>query len=292
MRVSFILIALLPIFFAIFMFCINPLGEAQRLILEERFDDAIKLLDKAKKNPLLSLDPRIYIASASAKRQKKDIEGALSEIDIALEIRGKYPLLWGYKGFLVEHKILTDIRYEEALCEIEKSNYDLALVALDLALKEEIDPDILYQRALVHEYLENYREAEADFKLAIEKNLEASKKELAMHNRALYFIRRGQIDLAIIDLKAGTDQSFCSEAYCALATIYIQREEYDEAIRYLNKSLEKDKDSLSFRLRALAFTKKEEWQKALEDLDQVLKMEPENEAAKKDRQMVLKALKR
>lgn len=290
-RIVFILSALSPLLFSIYLILVNPLGVVDKLAEEERYDEALQLLQKSREIPFLKEDPRIYLASAEMKRRKNEIGQALGDLAKALEIVNKYPLLWKYKGFPAEHNLICDIRYEEALCSLQAKNYDSALSSLELALKEDLDPEILYQKALVHEYLGENQAAEADYRQAIEKSIEPAKKETALHNRAKYFIKHNLKELAIIDLKAALDQFECSEASCDLGKIYLEEDQLENAIDYLSRSLDKDENVIALRLRALAYTRQEKWDKALQDINRALTIQPENQAAQKDKQMIEKGLK-
>ncbi|MCW5822341.1 MAG: tetratricopeptide repeat protein [Cyanobacteria bacterium TGS_CYA1] len=289
-RLLFISTALLPVFFSIYLALINPEKQVENLVLQSKLDEALACLEKSKKNVFLRNDPRIFLAAASVLRQKKEYKPALNELSKALDITQRFPLLWTFKGFACEHKLLADIYYQEALCYLELNDHETALGALDDALKIEIDSDALYQRALVLEYLGNLQGAESDLKMAIEKSIEPAKKELALHNRADYFIRQKQKDLAIIDYKAGLAQFECAQAYCELGRLALQDSLYDQAIEYFSKSINKEETVNALRLRALTHTKIEEWKEAETDLDKALKLEPENALAKEERQNVHKML--
>lgn len=249
------------------------------------------MLDKAMQNPLLKNDPRVLLVKASVLRQKKDFKASLKEVQAALAIHKKYPLLWAYKSFGVEHMLLSDIYYQEALCYIELNDQETALKALDDAISVEIDPETLYQRALVLEYLGEFRDAEADFKLAIEKTIDPVKKEVALHNRADYFLRQNKNDLATIDFKAALSQNECADALFQLGRLALSNELYDQASDYFNKSIEKEETVKALRLRALTHSKKEEWHEAKSDLDKALKLEPDNKLVQTERENVIKVLK-
>jgi tetratricopeptide (TPR) repeat protein len=289
-RLLFILSALLPIFFSIYLALINPEKQVENLVLQSKLDEAISVLDKAKQNPFLKNDPRILLVTASVLREKKDFKASLKEVQAALAIHKKYPLLWAYKSFGVERLLLSDIYYQEALCYLDLNDQETALKALDDSLNVEVDPQTLYQRALVLEYLGEYRDAEADLKLAIEKSIDPVKKELALHNRADYFLRQKKNDLATIDFKAALSQNECSEALFQLGRLALSSELYDQAIEYFNKSIEKEETVKALRLRALTHTKKEEWHEAKSDLDKALKLEPDNKLVQIERENVLKAI--
>jgi tetratricopeptide (TPR) repeat protein len=269
---------------------INPEKQVENLVLQSKLDEAISVLDKAKQNPFLKNDPRILLVTASVLREKKDFKASLKEVQAALAIHKKYPLLWAYKSFGVERLLLSDIYYQEALCYLDLNDQETALKALDDSLNVEVDPQTLYQRALVLEYLGEYRDAEADLKLAIEKSIDPVKKELALHNRADYFLRQKKNDLATIDFKAALSQNECSEALFQLGRLALSSELYDQAIEYFNKSIEKEETVKALRLRALTHTKKEEWHEAKSDLDKALKLEPDNKLVQIERENVLKAI--
>jgi len=279
-----------PIFFSIYLALVNPEKQVENLVLQSKLDEALKVIDQSMKNPFFQNDPRILVIRASVLRQKKDYKGALDDIHKALRVHKKSPYLWEYKGFGVERKILADIFYQEALCYLQLEDQETALKALDDALSVEVDPETLYQRALVLEYLEQFSAAESDLKLAIEKSIEPSKKELALHNRADYFLRRKRNDFATIDFQAGIAQNECAIAYIQLGRISLGDELYDRAIDYFSKSIKMEESVQALRLRALAYIKKEEFEKAKSDLDKALKLEPENATVKKERENVLKTL--
>ncbi len=289
-RLLFISSALLPIFFSIYLALINPEKQVENLVLQSKLDEALKVLDKARQNPFLKNDPRILLVKASVLRQKKDFKASLDQVKAALAIHKKYPLLWAYKSFGVERLLLSDIYYQEALCYLDLNDQETALKALDDALSVEIDPETLYQRALVLEYLGNFRDAESDFKLAIEKTVDPVKKEVALHNRADYFLRQKKKDLATIDFKAALSQNECAEALFQLGRIALADEFYDQAIEYFDKSIAKEESVKAFRLRALTHTKKEEWQEAKSDLDKAIKLDPDNKLVQTERENVIKTL--
>lgn len=280
----------MPIFFSIYLALINPEKQVENLVLQSKLDEALACLAQSKKNIFFQNDPRIFLIEASVLRQKKEYRQALHALEKALNITQRFPLLWTFKGFANEHKMLADIYYQEALCYLELNDQETALGALDDALKIEIDPDALYQRALVLEYLGNLQGAENDLKMAIEKSIEPAKKELALHNRADYFLRQRHKDLAIIDYKAGIAQFECAQAYCELGRLALQENLYDQAIEYFSKSINKEETVNALRLRALTHTKLEEWKEAETDLDKALKLEPQNALAKIERQNVHKVL--
>ncbi|QQR58382.1 MAG: tetratricopeptide repeat protein [Candidatus Melainabacteria bacterium] len=281
----------MPIFFSIYLALINPEKQVENLVLQSKLDEALKVLDRAKQNPFLKNDPRIILVTASVLRQKKDFKAALEQVKAALAIHKKFPFLWAYKSFGVERLLLSDIFYQEALCYIELNDQETALKALDDAINVEVDPETLYQRALVLEYLGEFRDAEADLKLAIEKAIDPVKKEVALHNRADYFLRQKKNDLAIIDFKAALSQNECADAFFQLGRLALQDELYDQAIEYLNKSIEKEESVKALRLRALTHIKKEEWQEAKSDLDKAIKLEPDNKLVQTERENVIKTLK-
>lgn len=289
-RLLFISTALLPVFFSIYVALINPVKQVENLVLQSKLDEALSVLNQSQKNFFFKNDPRILLARAGVLRRKKLFKQALDNVQAAIKAVQDFPLLWTFRGFGVEHKLLADLYYEEALCYLELNDQETALKALDDSCKIEIDPEVLYQRALVLEYLGDFKAAEQDLKLAIEKSIEPVKKEIALHNRANYFIRQKQKDLAIIDYKAAIVQNECAEAYLELARLSLKDELYDQAIEYLSKSLDKEETISALRLRALAYTKKDEWNEAKSDLDKALKLEPNNNLVQKERDNVVKML--
>jgi tetratricopeptide (TPR) repeat protein len=93
--------------------------------------------------------------------------------------------------------------------------------------------------------------------------------------RARTFIRMGQYDDAIGDLKAVVDLNpRSSPAYDNLGWLFMRRNKYDESLTYLNKSIElKPDNAWAHYMRSRIFFKKGDLQKALENAKTACKLD-------------------
>jgi len=168
--------------------------------------------------------PTHYFKNASAKFSLKDFNGAITDINKAIELQNDY----------------TEAYYVRAICNGELGNIEIAAVDFDKVLS--LDPnfqDAYVNRAFyVKEPQKDYEGALADYNKFIEINTEGS-NAFAYNNRGFVKYNMGNYSEALDDinksLKIDNQNSY---AYKNRALIYIAMDSLEIACISLNKAIE------------------------------------------------------
>lgn len=269
---------------------LHPCEQAKGMEAKGDFGKAIDVYSKALDNPYYAIDPTIYFERGYCKRKAGDYTGAIADLEKALEIRRKYPLMWGFKGLGVDHYLDYRFYVELGRCHSDAGDLPMAIKNFENAMKIESCPDVYQALASAHEKNKQIDEAEANHKEAIGLAYSSSDKERAMHLRALFYWRNNKRNEALKDLNAAVGQSFCAEAYTDRGYIFNEQGQYKNAIEDFTKSINDVKKERAFHGRAIAEMELGDLQAAAKDLAVALQLDPTCKAAKADQQIVLDKL--
>ncbi len=268
----------------------HPCSQATNLETNKEYQKAIDVYDKALKNSYYAIDPTIYFERGYCKRKSGDYTGAIADLQQALEIRKKYPLMWGFRGFGVNHYLDYTFYVELGRAYLEAGDLTKATESFQNALKVEKCQDVYQAMASVHEREKKIDEAEADHNTAIDLAYSSTEKERALHLRALFYWRNEKRNEALKDLNAAMDQASCPDAYTDRGYIYNEQGQYKLAIEDFSKAAQSKPTERAYHGRAIAEMETGDLQAAGEDLVRALKLDPTCKAAIKDQQVVMEKL--
>ena len=128
-----------------------------------------------------------------------------------------------------------NIVFKSGIRNLNQGNYQKALKFFSKAIDiYKRDPAAFYNRGLVHEKLENYKEAIEDYK-----------KSLTMDGLM-----------------------YTANTHNNIGSSYLQLEDFDNALIHLNKAISiKSDDGSYYHNRGIVFFNQEKWEKALEDYE-------------------------
>ena len=141
------------------------------------------------------------------------------------------------------------------------------------------------------DYLQNqdYQEAINSLNRAIEQD---SKDPFAYYYRGFSYLQLKDYNKAISDLEKATilDSTF-SEAYGAQAVAYLELNDYEEAVKAATKAIiYNPKDTTSFFTRGVAYNFLGKYEQAYRDFDESANLDPTNQDAITNRDLLLKKL--
>lgn len=269
---------------------LHPCEQAKGMEAKGQFDKALVVYTNALKNPYYAIDPNVYFERGYCKRKLGDYSGAIADLQKALEIRQKYPLLWGFKGFGIEHYLDYTFHVELGRCFLGAGDLPMAIKNFQDAMKIEKCSDVYHALASAHERDHKMDEAEANYKEAVEIARSGAERERALHLRGLFHWRRNNRNEALKDLNAALDETSCAEAYTDRAYIYNEQGQYKNAIDDFTKSIDGARKERAYHGRAIAEMELGDFQSAAKDLAVALELDPTCKAAKADQQIVLDKL--
>ena len=207
-------------------------SKIQKLILEKKFEEAIKLSDEAIEKDNKNYE--LYVGRASLKNVIGLYEDAIKDYNIAIELNNKDPKIYWQRGYT--KSTLMD--------------YKGAIEDFDTAIKLGINaPRIFLDRGLIKSNLHDYTDAINDFNIAIKLNPYYAE---AYNFRALSKIELGLYEDSNSDfntaIKLNPNYYF---AYSNRGLLNLFLKNYDQALKDYDYALKIDKNSIiSYRYRA------------------------------------------
>lgn len=207
-------------------------SKIQKLIVEKKFEEAIKLSNEAIEKDNKNYE--LYVGRASLKNVIGLYEDAIKDYNIAIELNNKDPKIYWQRGYT--KSILID--------------YKGAIEDFDIAIKLGInDPRIFLDRGVIKSNLHNYTDAINDFNIAIKLNPYCAE---AYNFRALSKIELGLYEDSNSDfntaIKLNPNYYF---AYSNRGLLNLFLKNYDQALKDYDCALKIDKNSIiSYRYRA------------------------------------------
>ncbi|WP_278846837.1 tetratricopeptide repeat protein [Brachyspira pilosicoli] len=207
-------------------------SKIQKLILEKKFEEAIKLSDEAIEKDNKNYE--LYVGRASLKNVIGLYEDAIKDYNIAIELNNKDPKIYWQRGYT--KSTLMD--------------YKGAIEDFDIAIKLGInDPRIFLDRGIIKSNLYDHKDAINDFNIAIKLNPYCAE---AYNFRALSKIELGLYEDSNSDfntaIKLNPNYYF---AYSNRGLLNLFLKNYDQALKDYDCALKIDKNSIiSYRYRA------------------------------------------
>lgn len=207
-------------------------SKIQKLILEKKFEEAIKLSDEAIEKDNKNYE--LYVGRASLKNVIGLYEDAIKDYNIAIELNNKDPKIYWQRGYT--KSTLMD--------------YKGAIEDFDTAIKLGINaPRIFLDRGVIKSNLHDHTDAINDFNIAIKLNPYYAE---AYNFRALSKIELGLYEDSNSDfntaIKLNPNYYF---AYINRGLLNLFLKNYDQALKDYDYALKIDKNSIiSYRYRA------------------------------------------
>ena len=207
-------------------------SKIQKLILEKKFEEAIKLSDEAIEKDNKNYE--LYVGRASLKNVIGLYEDAIKDYNIAIELNNKDPKIYWRRGYT--KSTLMD--------------YKGAIEDFDTAIKLGINaPRIFLDRGVIKSNLHDHTDAINDFNIAIKLNPYYAE---AYNFRALSKIELGLYEDSNSDfntaIKLNPNYYF---AYTNRGLLNLFLKNYDQALKDYDYALKIDKNSIiSYRYRA------------------------------------------
>lgn len=207
-------------------------SKIQKLILEKKFEEAIKLSDEAIEKDNKNYE--LYVGRASLKNVIGLYEDAIKDYNIAIELNNKDPKIYWQRG--CTKSTLMD--------------YKGAIEDFDTAIKLGINaPRIFLDRGVIKSNLHDHTDAINDFNIAIKLNPYYAE---AYNFRALSKIELGLYEDSNSDfntaIKLNPNYYF---AYSNRGLLNLFLKNYDQALKDYDYALKIDKNSIiSYRYRA------------------------------------------
>ncbi|MEI0686484.1 hypothetical protein R4M03_01080 [Brachyspira pilosicoli] len=207
-------------------------SKIQKLIVEKKFEEAIKLSNEAIEKDNKNYE--LYVGRASLKNVIGLYEDAIKDYNIAIELNNKDPKIYWQRGYI--KSILID--------------YKGAIEDFDTAIKLGINaPRIFLDRGVIKSNLHDHTDAINDFNIAIKLNPYYAE---AYNFRALSKIELGLYEDSNSDfntaIKLNPNYYF---AYTNRGLLNLFLKNYDQALKDYDYALKIDKNSIiSYRYRA------------------------------------------
>ncbi|WP_288694784.1 tetratricopeptide repeat protein [uncultured Brachyspira sp.] len=207
-------------------------SKIQKLIVEKKFEEAIKLSNEAIEKDNKNYE--LYVGRASLKNVIGLYEDAIKDYNIAIELNNKDPKIYWQRGYT--KSILID--------------YKGAIEDFDTAIKLGINaPRIFLDRGVIKSNLHDHTDAINDFNIAIKLNPYYAE---AYNFRALSKIELGLYEDSNSDfntaIKLNPNYYF---AYTNRGLLNLFLKNYDQALKDYDYALKIDKNSIiSYRYRA------------------------------------------
>ncbi len=275
---------------AVIVAMLNPVEQMHRLEADKLFREVIDLCDHSLKNPIYAANPIIYFERGYAERILGDYKDAIADQKMALTLRKKNWLLWGFKGLGVKHYLDHDFYLELGRNYLNLKDVKTAQESFESALKTEKSMEAYQALASVYEKNGDFKKAQEAYDNSY-KQADSSEREIALHSRGLFYWRSDKPDEALKDLQAALKEKNCAEARVDSACIYHEKHEYKKAIEEFTKALSISKTERAYHGRALAEMESGNLlNEAASDLDRAIQLDPSCAEAKKDQQLVLERL--
>lgn len=255
-----------------------------------KFAEAIQLYSDSMNNPLYKNDPRVYLARAYCNRRIRRFKAALEDLEIASRLAKTHWFLYGIPGLTTSHSIEYCVELERGWTYYKGESYEVALKHFSSALKLEKQASAYCGRAAVHEALGKDAEALEDYAQAIECGI-AQDKELAYHERAIYYRNHDQTEEAISDLTTAVTTRPCMDAYIDRGKLYRKQGKNQEAVDDFSRAIRITSTELAYHERALAYFELKDFRAALSDIDRAIELDPTCKFARAKREKILKSMK-
>ena len=207
-------------------------SKIQKLILEKKFEEAIKLSNEAIEKDNKNYE--LYVGRASLKNVIGLYEDAIKDYNIAIELNNKDPKIYWQRG------------YTKSILMYYKG----AIEDFDIAIKLGInDPRIFLDRGIIKSNLHDHKDAINDFNIAIKLNPYYAE---AYNFRGLSKIELGLYEDSNSDFNTAiTLNPNYYFAYTNRGLLNLFLKNYDQALKDYDCALKIDKNSIiSYRYRA------------------------------------------
>lgn len=256
----------------------------------QNFDQAIAAYKEALKQPIHKDDALCMKNLAYCLRRIGKLDEALESINRAIAISDKTP---GFFNFACcgDACIAHQVYAERGWIYYKEGDYARARDDFNKALDKEKFVTGYAGLAAVSEALQDYAEAEKNYALAISSASSSNSKELAYHERAIYWRDRGNAENEKADLLTAVKQSSCPQAYFELGNLHQQSLEWKEAEQNYTQAILKNGNREDFyHSRAQVNAELGNYQQAIEDIDQALRIDPTCSVAISDKHKFEKQL--
>jgi tetratricopeptide (TPR) repeat protein len=166
-------------------------------------------------------------------------------------------------------------RYLQALCYLQAKQWELAKIGLTACLARPRPgfPWARLLRAVAHAELQEFKEAKADYGLALrEAGDDGLNRYLVLINRSVFHARQRHWDDAVADLKeAHRLRPEGAQAWTTLGWVDSERKHWDDAAAALTRALElQPENGQLWYIRAQVHQQRKDWVAARRDLEQAV----------------------
>ncbi|MBK9144959.1 MAG: tetratricopeptide repeat protein [Candidatus Melainabacteria bacterium] len=264
------------------LFAMHPGSQSSRYKNSGQYRKAIEINLGAKNNLLFASDPGIELDLACCFRRTGEIAEARRHLALARELAATHAYLWLFRP----HGLQYSLECEEGWIALKSEQYSDALAAFERALELEKSAEAYIGRAAALEIQGRDREALADFAAAIECST-GHDRELAYHERAIFYIDRSRTEEAIADLTSALNADSCNRAYIDRAMLFKKQGDIEKALNDLDASINITGTERAYHERALIRRARREFDEAIKDIDQATLLDSTCPGLKEDRERIL-----
>jgi tetratricopeptide (TPR) repeat protein len=257
---------------------------------DQKFDQAIAAYKEALKQPIHKDDALCMKNLAYCLRRTGNLDEALNYINRAIGLSDKNSGFFG--AFCCgEASLAHQVYAERGWIYYKKGDYDRATEDFEKALAKEKHATAYTGLAAVCEARKDYEGAEKNYTNAISVASSSYNKELAYHERAIYWRDRGNTENEKADLLTAVSQASCPQAYFELGSLHQKRGEWKDAEQNFSRAIAKSSNRENFyHSRAQVNAEMGNYRQAVDDINEALRLDPTCAVAASDKSIFEKQL--
>lgn len=255
------------------------------------YKGAVQTISKSLSKPQHQNNVMLYVKRARNERYIDNYESAGVDIQKAVELseaknKNSKP---GHGSTEANLVYLEQSKYFEDL-----KQYDKALDACNKALANLDRSEVHNQIAWILEAQGQIAQAEVERNKSVlmsstEPNSEDDFQphEVALHERAMFYKRRGDLDKALENLDIALSKQSCKTGLADRGDVLFEKGQYQQAIDSYTRAMRGTSRFSYHRGRARAYEKLKKYKEALSDYDSAIALNPDDSASKKEREALL-----
>lgn len=256
----------------------------------QQFDQAVAAYKEALKLPIHKDDAYCMKNLAYCLRRAGKPDEALEYINKALAANNNF-LNFLNPTCCDEAPLAHQIYAERGWIYYAKGDYPNATDSFTEANKKQPFVTGYTGLAAVAEAQKDYTQTEKYYDKAISVASNSYNREIAYHERAIYWRNRGEKNNEKADLQSAVNQASCPQAYFELGTINQERKEWNEAEQNYSQAISKsNQQEKYFHSRAQVNAELGNYKQAVADIDQALTLDPTCADAAQDKKEFEKLL--